>query len=84
MRLYDQPPHAKEDAMAMRERFDASGHDGRRDNLPCLRAIRDDDLLLLSAIQLNMKGKEDIKQVGGADFLIEALNKPGTMLAFVT
>jgi hypothetical protein len=40
-------------------------------------------VLLLSATSINMKGKDDIKQVGGVEFLIETLNKPGTMLAFV-
>ena len=68
--------------MAMRGRYDPRGKEGQRDNLACLRAIRDDDVLLLSATPLNMKG-EDIKQ-GGADFLIEALDKHGAMLAFVT
>lgn len=68
LRLYDVPPHANTDAAAMASRSGNMMHIDQKaarqradDNLKNLRAIRDDDLLLLSETVLDLKGKEDVK-----------------------
>ena len=48
-----------------------------------LRQIRDDDCIIISENKIDLKGKDDIKQVGDVNFLLHELSKPGTMIAFV-
>jgi hypothetical protein len=40
-------------------------------------------LLLISTYKLDLKGKDDIKQAGGVEFVLDALKSKGTMLAYV-
>ena len=74
VRLYDEPPHGvmlSKDKCTTRERE------------LFFKGCRDDDLLLLSCHKIDLKGKDDIKQVGDARFILEVLEQPGAMLAFV-
>lgn len=49
-----------------------------------LKRIKEDDLLILSELKLDLGGQDDIKQVGGAEFLLKILEKKGTMIAYCT
>lgn len=73
VRLYDEPPHGafctdQKSTMTTSSFF---------------KQCRDDDLLLVSYKKLDLQGKDDIKQVGGVEWVLKALEQPGTMLAFV-
>jgi hypothetical protein len=64
VRLYEEPPHASEDASKVVQKLS-------RDGSFFFKQCRDDDLLLISADKIDLQGKDDIKQVGGAEFLLK-------------
>jgi hypothetical protein len=78
VRLYDEPPHAGIDAIAMKDKTKSNDRFAFS-----LRQIREDDLIIISETKIDLKGKDDIKQVGDVNFLLHALSRPGTMCAFV-
>lgn len=78
LRLYDVPPHAGEEAISIAKK----DKDPFDTNLMNLRRIKEDDLLILSDLKLNLGGGEDIKQGGGSDFLLKILEQKGTMIAY--
>lgn len=48
-----------------------------------LRSIRDEDVVLLTARKVKTRGQIDIKKCGGVKFLVELLEDPGNMIAYV-
>ena len=80
VRLYDEPPHANLDPMAMEAKEKGRAKDA---SFYFMKNCRDDDLILLTSQKLNLQGRSDIKQAGGVEFILDILSKPGSMLAFV-
>ena len=48
-----------------------------------LRSVRDDDILMLTSRKVKTRGQFDIKKCGGVKFLVELLEDPGNMIAYV-
>lgn len=72
LRMYHEPPHCREDASVMKTEHRVD-----------LRSVRDDDILMLTSRKVKTRGQFDIKKCGGVKFLVELLEDPGNMIAYV-
>lgn len=61
LRLYDAPPHAGDEAKSIAKKT----KDPYDTNLMNMKRIKQDDLLILSELKLDLGGQDDVKQGGG-------------------